>query len=48
MQTLFKTLAIAVTLAVGSLAIGGSASAGPDANYSPLYPDHFRSDSQGR
>lgn len=47
MRTLLKTLAIAVTLAVGSLAAGGNAFAGPDVNYSPLYPDHFKSGAKG-
>jgi hypothetical protein len=46
MQTLFKSLAVAVTLTVASLA-AGSAYAGPDVNYSPLYPDHFKSDAKG-
>ena len=43
MQTLFKILAVAATLAVGTSTLGGIASAGAGGTYHWAYPDEFQS-----
>jgi hypothetical protein len=42
MTNILKTLAVALSLAVATAAVSSVALAGPNVDYSPLYPDNFK------